>query len=438
MFRITFLGAGSTIFAKNILGDCILSPELGEFEIALHDIDSKRLEDSHRMLNNINVRHGGKATILSFLDRKEALRGAKYVVNAVQIGGYKPCTVLDFELPRKYGLTQTIGDTLGVAGIFRGLRTISAMEEFAKDIKEVCPDALFLNYVNPMAIVTGYLSKYLGIRTVGLCHSVQVCTKGLLETFKMEDLLPGSYYRIAGINHQGWLLDVRDKDGRDLYPEIKRRNAEKDGAYNKSWDLVRLEMMKQFGYYLTESSEHTAEYTPWFIKAKYPDLISRFNIPIDEYLRRCEKQIKDWELMRGQVIGNETIEHVKSHEFGSKIIQAVETDVPFRFHGNVLNSAGLIENLPREAVVEVPCLADKNGITPCSVGRLPEICAAINRTNVNVQILTMEAAFHKDKEMVFQAAALDPHTASELSLDDIRHLVTDLFEAEKDYLPEWQ
>ncbi|MGM9814209.1 MAG: alpha-glucosidase/alpha-galactosidase [Candidatus Enteromonas sp.] len=437
MFRITFLGAGSTIFAKNILGDCILTPELGEFEIALHDIDPERLEDSYQMLCNINEHHHGKATILKFLDRKESLRGAKYIVNAVQIGGYKPCTVWDFEIPKKYGLTQTIGDTLGVAGIFRALRTIKVMEDFAKDIKEVCPNALFLNYVNPMAMVTGYLSKYLGIRTVGLCHSVQACTKGLLTTLKMEDKLPGSYYQIAGINHQAWLLDVRDAEGNDLYPEIKRRNLEEGDKYDKKWDLVRLEMMKQFGYYITESSEHTSEYTPWFIKSKYPELIERFNIPLDEYPRRCEKQIKDWETMREEVIGDKALEHQKSNEFGSRIIRACETDEPYRFHGNVMNDNGLIANLPREACVEVPCLADKNGITPCSVGKLPEVCAAINRTNINVQILAMKGAYHRDKEMIFHAAALDPHTLSELSLDDIRALVNEMFEVEKDYLPDW-
>lgn len=438
MFKLTFLGAGSTIFAKNVLGDCILTPELGEFEIALYDIDPIRLDDSFQMITNINRNYHGKATIKKYLNRKEALRGAKYIVNAIQVGGYKPLTVVDFEITKKYGLRHTIGDTLNVPGIFRALRTIHVLEDFAKDIKEVCPDALFLNYSNPMAMLTGYLEKYLGINVIGLCHSVQVCAKGLLETFKMENLLPEVKWKIFGINHQAWLLEIKDGKGNDLYPLIKEKNLEPDEKYNKKWDLVRLEMMKKFGYYITESSEHTAEYTPWFIKDKYPELIDRFNIPLDELLRRYEQQVQDWEKMRVHVVENAKLEHTKSHEFASYIINAIQNDVEFVVHGNVMNTNKLIDNLPLEACVEVPCIVNKSGINPQVCGPLPEVCAAINRTNINVQILTMLGAYLRRKDLIFQAAALDPHTSSELSLDDIQSLVDDMFEAEKDWLPEYK
>ena len=437
MFKITFLGAGSTIFAKNVLGDCILTPELGEFEIALFDINEERLNESYKMLCNINQNYNGKAIINKYLNRKEALNNAKYIVNAIQVGGYEPCTVWDFEIPKKYGLRQTIGDTLGVAGIFRGLRTIKVLEEIAVDIKEVCPNALFINYSNPMAILTGYLEKYLGIRTVGLCHSVQYCVKGLLETFKMEEYIDNCDWTIYGINHQAWLLELKDNDGNDLYPIIKKKNLEENAEYNKNWDLVRLEMMKRFGYYITESSEHCSEYTPWFIKDKYPDLIDEFKIPLDEYPRRCVNQINDWQRMKKDVVDAKVVEHTKSHEFASYIIKAIETKTTYRVHGNIMNTLGLIPNLPKEACVEVPCLVDQNGINPCAQKPLPEVCAAINRTNINVQILTMEAAHKRSRELVYQAAYLDPHTASELSLADIEALCNELFEVEKEYLGEY-
>lgn len=438
MFKITFLGAGSTVFAKNVLGDCILTPELGEFEIALYDIDEQRLNDSYKMLININKNYSGKANINMYLDRKEALKNSKYIVNAIQVGGYEPCTVTDFEIPKKYNLRQTIGDTLGVAGIFRALRTIYVLEDIAKDIKEVCPNALFINYSNPMAILTGYLEKYLGIRTIGLCHSVQYCVKGLLETFKMEEYLDKCDWTIYGINHQAWLLELKDNDGNDLYKIIKEKNLENTDKYNKNWDLVRLEILKKFGYYVTESSEHTAEYTPWFIKERYPELIKEFNIPLDEYPRRCIKQINDWIEMRKNIVDAQVIEHKKSFEFASYIIKAIETKTTYRVHGNVMNTLGLIPNLPKEACVEVPCLIDQNGINPCAQKPLPEICAAINRTNINVQILTMQAAFERRKELVYQAAYMDPHTAAELSLEDIKSLCDDLFDAHKDWLPEYK
>ena len=436
MIKICFIGAGSTIFAKNVLGDCILTPELGEFIISLYDIDPVRLEDSRLMLENINRKYNGKATILASLNRREALKDADFVVNAIQVGGYEPCTVIDFEIPKKYGLRQTIGDTLGVAGIFRALRTIPVLEEITADMKEVCPHALFINYTNPMAMLTGYLQKYLWPNTVGLCHSVQCCTRSLYESLKMHEYIDNCKEIIAGINHQAWLLKVTDMDNNDLYPEIKRRSLSGEYKDTMSWDLVRHDIMHRFGYYVTESSEHTSEYTPWYIKDKYPEFIQKYNIPLDEYPRRCIKQISDWKEMREKLV-HEDIEHIKSNEFAAGIINAVVNNVPYKMHGNVLNK-GLITNLPQDCCVEVACLVDREGIHPTYVGDLPEQCAAINRTNINVQNLTILAAHERRKELVYMAAYLDPHTSSELSMDDIKALCDDLFEAHKVWLPKYE
>ena len=439
MPRITFMGAGSTIFAKSVLGDCILTPEIKDLEISLHDIDPVRLEDSKMMLENLAANAGRKIRIDASLDRKKALKGAKYVVNAIQVGGYDPCTITDFEIPKKYGLRQTIADTLGIGGIFRALRTIPVLEEFAGDMKEACPEALFINYSNPMAMLTGYLQTYTDIQTVGLCHSVQVCIPQLFKALDMEALISEAKWDIAGINHQAWLLKVEDGKGNDLYPEIKRRAAaflSGNAAYDADWDRVRYELMLRFGYYITESSEHNAEYTPWFIKEKYPELIEQYKIPLDEYPRRCVKQIEDWKKMRGELVNNEMLEHEKSREFASFIINAMENDVPYRIHGNVMNN-GLIPNLPPNACVEVPCLVDRAGIHPCYVGNLPEQCAAINRTNVNVQLLTIRAAKTRRKEDLYMAAMMDPHTAAELSMDEIRRMCDEMLEAHQGWMPEY-
>lgn len=439
MIKIAFMGAGSTVFAKNVLGDCIMTPELGEMEIALHDIDPIRLEDSYRMLANINKNANGKATITKSLKRREALKDAKYVVNAIQVGGYEPCTVTDFEIPKKYGLRQTIADTLGIGGIFRALRTIPVLEGFAKDMDEVChKDYLFINYTNPMAMLTGYIQKNLGVNSVGLCHSVQGCANGLLRTFAMDEYINNCRWEISGINHQAWLLKIEDLAGHDLYPEIKRRAQDAGkGIYKDEWDLVRIELMKRFGYYITESSEHNSEYCPWFIKDKYPEQIEKYKIPLDEYPRRCVNQIADWNKRREELVHDVQLTHTKSHEFAAYIIQAMETDKPYRIHGNVLNT-GLITNLPDNCCVEVPCLVDRNGVTPCFVGDLPEQCAAMNRTNINVQMLTMEAARTRRKEYIYMAAYMDPHTSSELNLDDIKSMCDDLIEAHGDWLPKYQ
>lgn len=433
MVKITFIGAGSTVFAKNVLGDVMLTPSLQAAELALYDIDEARLKESDLMLHSINKNmNDNRATIISYTDRKEALRGADFVVNAIQVGGYKPSTVIDFEIPAKYGLKQTIADTLGIGGIFRGLRTLPVMLEFAKEMEEVCPDAWLLNYTNPMCILTMGILKATNIKTVGLCHSVQACVPelfrnlGIDETYNLDDF----QWKIAGINHMAWLLEINHK-GEDFYPEIKRLAQAKANPHS---DSVRFELMKHFGYYVTESSEHNAEYHPYFIKEKYPELIDELGIPINEYLRRCIEQIQNWEEQRDEIVHNDSLTHERSLEYASYIMEAMVTNKPTMIAGNVLNT-GLIPNLPENSCVEVPCLVDKNGIQPTYVGNLPTQLAALNRTNINVQELTVEAALTLEKDKIYQAALLDPHTNSELSINDIKAMVDELIEAHGDYLP---
>lgn len=437
--KITFMGAGSTVFARNVIGDCMCSEVLRDSVFALYDIDGRRLEESRTILESMRAAKGSYGRIECYLgveNRKAALKGADFVVNAIQVGLYDPCTIIDFEVPKKYGLRQTIGDTLGIGGIMRALRTIPVMADFAADMEEVCPGALFLNYTNPMAMLSGYMQRYTGINTVGLCHSVQVCSENLLKSLGMEDKLEGRKELIAGINHMAWLLDIRDKNGADLYPEIKRRAAEKN-AGEKHGDMVRFEYIKNFGYYCTESSEHNAEYNMFYIKSRYPELIERYNIPLDEYPRRCAEQIEKWEKEYNELRESGVKEHERSKEYASRIMEAVVTDTPYQIGGNVLNKGRMITNLPEEACVEVPCLVNGRGILPCYVGALPVQCAAMNMTNINVQLLTIEAARTLKREHIYQAAMLDPHTGSELDIDTIKKMVDDLIEAHGDYLPEY-
>lgn len=435
MVKITFIGAGSTVFAKNVLGDVLLTPSLHEAQIALYDINEERLKESELMLRTINQNcNQNRATIRSYTDRKEALRDATFVVNAIQVGGYEPSTVIDFEIPKKYGLQQTIGDTMGIGGIFRALRTIPVMLEFAREMEEVCPDAWLLNYTNPMAMLTMAVLKATKIKTVGLCHSVQVCVPDLFKGLGIQDDydLNDFQWKIAGINHMAWLLEI-NYQGEDFYPVIRQKALEMTLPHA---DAVRYELMRNFGYYVTESSEHNAEYHPYFIKSTYPELIERFAIPIDEYLRRCVAQIAGWEEQRDAIVHNGELTHVRSLEYASYIMDAIATGKPTMIAGNVMNN-GLISNLPTDCCVEVPCLVDKNGIQPTFVGDLPTQLAALNRTNINVQQLTVEAALTLERDKIYQAALLDPHTNSELSIDDIRHLVDDLIEAHGEYLPEY-
>ena len=437
--KLTFMGAGSTVFARNVIGDCMCSEALRDSVFALYDIDGARMEESRTILEAIRKNKGGYGRIECYVgveQRKDALRDADFVVNAIQVGGYDPCTIIDFEIPKKYGLQQTIGDTLGIGGIMRALRTIPVMDDFAKDMAEVCPNAWLLNYTNPMAMLTGYMQRYTPVKTVGLCHSVQVCAKALLTALDMEDKLEGHKELIAGINHMGWLLEIKDKNGVDLYPEIKSR-VDAYLAKPDATDKIRMDYIKHFGYYCTESSEHNAEYNPFYIKSKYPELIQRYNIPLDEYPRRCINQIDQWQKEYETILKEGVKEHTRSHEYASHIMEAVVTNVPYQIGGNVLNKGHLISNFPEEACVEVPCLVNGHGINPCHVGALPVQCAAMNMTNINVQLLTIEAAATKKKDHIYQAAMLDPHTASELDIDTIKKMVDELIEAHGDYLPKF-
>jgi len=429
--KVTFMGAGSTVFSKNVLGDTMLCDAFHNVEIALYDIDEKRLEESYLLISKMNDSiNEGRATIKKYLgvdERKDALRKADFVVNAIQVGLYDPCTIIDFEIPKKYGLRQTIGDTLGIGGIFRALRTIHVLKDFAKDIEEVCPNAWLLNYTNPMAMLTGYMLRYTKVKTVGLCHSVQVCSEGLLKALSMEDKLEGRLEKIAGINHMAWLLEIKDKNGNDLYPEIKRRAKEKN-ANEKHGDMVRYDYIDKLGYYCTESSEHNAEYNPFYIKPNRDDLIDKFNIPLDEYPRRCINQIEGWQKQYEELMSGGKIEHARSKEYASHIMEAIYTNKPYKIGGNVINN-GVITNLPYDACVEVPCLVDGEGIHPTFVGALPTQLAAMNSSNIYAQMLTIEAAHTMDKQKIYQAAMMDPHTGAELSTDEIVALCDELFEA---------
>jgi len=438
--KITFMGAGSTVFARNVIGDCMCTPCLCESEFALYDIDADRLRESEIILSALNRNiNAGKAKITTYLGedvRKDALRGASFVINAIQVGGYEPCTVTDFEIPKKYGLQQTIADTMGIGGIMRALRTIPVMKAFADDMQEVCPDAWFLNYTNPMAMLTGYMLRYTKIKTIGLCHSVQGCSYWLLKNLGMEDKIEGRTEKIAGINHMAWLLELYDKDGNDLYPEIRKRAKEKN-LTEKHGDMVRFDYIDKLGYYCTESSEHNAEYNPFYIKSRYPEMIEKFNIPLDEYPRRCVNQIEGWAKQRDEILADGKITHERSEEYASYIMEAIVTNKPYKIGGNVLNN-GLIENLPAEACVEVPCLVDGSGITPCRVGKLPLQLAAMNSSNIYAQLLTIEAAVTGKKQYIYNAAMMDPHTGAELNIEDIHKMVDELIEAHGEWMPDFE
>ncbi len=465
MPKITFLGAGSTVFAKNLLGDILSYPELADSVISLHDIDAERLRTTEVVAHRIAGVLGVHPRIEAHLDRRAALKGADYAISMFQVAGYKPGTVVDFEIPKKYGLRQTIADTLGIGGIMRALRTIPVFLDMCRDMEELCPDATLLNYVNPMAMNTWAILRASSIKTVGLCHSVQ----GTAEQLARDINIPFEEvnYVAAGINHMAFYLKFERQTphgAEDLYPRLHQVVAE---GRVPDWNRVRYEMMTRLGYFVTESSEHFAEYTPWFIKRDRPDLIEQFNVPLDEYIRRCEVQIAGWEATRtvlehpnapvdvaamraklaaagasegelrwisASLEGLNKVE--RSHEYGSGIIEAMETGTPAVIYGNVLNH-GLIDNLPQGCCVEVPCLVDKNGIQPVRIGTLPVQLAALIQTNVNVQALTVEAALTGKREHIYHAAMLDPHTTAELSLDQIWHLVDDLIEAHGDWLPKY-
>ncbi len=459
MTKVTFLGAGSTVFAKNLMGDILSYPELAsDAHFVLHDIDPERLRTSEVVAHKIADALGVSPVIEATLDRREALVDADFAISMIQVGGYKPSTVVDFDIPKKYGLRQTIADTLGIGGIMRGLRTIPVLLDMCHDMEELCPDVTFLQYVNPMAMNCWAISRASTINTVGLCHSVQGTAHQLANDIGVPyDEID---YLCGGINHMAFYLKF-EKDGESLYPAI--RQVIEEGRVPDD-NIVRYKIFEKFGYFVTESSEHFAEYTPWFIKRDRPDLVEEFNVPLDEYITRCERQIAGWHMLRDKfededfafftgdnghdekpTDGSESdmerairrlLTVKRSLEYGSQIIHSMQTGKPQVIYGNVANF-GLIDNLPQGCCVEVPCLVDANGIQPTRIGTLPPQLAALMQTNINVQSLTVEAALTGNRDYIYHAAFLDPHTAAELDLDQITHLVDDLIEAHGDYLPQF-
>jgi alpha-galactosidase len=428
MTKISFIGAGSTVFAKNLMGDILSFPELANSTISLHDIDAERLRTSEIVAHRVAEALGVNPKIEATLDRRASLDGADYAISMIQVAGYKPGTVVDFEIPKKYGLRQTIADTLGIGGIMRGLRTIPVLLDMCHDMEELCPDVTFLQYVNPMAMNCWAINRATKIKTIGLCHSVQGTAEQLADDIGIP--IEEINYISAGINHMAFYLKF-ERDGENLYPKIAQVLEE---GRVPDWNRVRYEMFKRLGYFVTESSEHFSEYVPWFIKRDRPDLIEKFNIPLDEYIRRCEVQIAGWQAQRDAMERGEGIEVRRSHEYGSLIIHSLETGIPRVVYGNVENR-GLIDNLPQGCCVEVPCLVDKSGIQPTKIGALPPQLAACMQSNVNVQGLTVEAVLTGKREYIYHAAMMDPHTAAELSLDQIWAMVDDLIEAHGDWLP---
>ncbi len=423
--KVAFIGAGSTVFAKTLIGDLISYPELaGDMTIALMDIDEHRLRTSELVAQKIATAAGANVRVEASRDRRAVLDGADYVFTMMQVGGYRPATVTDFEVPKEFGLRQTIGDTIGIGGIMRGLRTIPVVLDLCRDMEELCPQALLLQYVNPMAMLCWAVARASSVSTIGLCHSVQG-TAGELE--RDVGLASGELeYVCAGINHLAFYLELSHA-GRNVYPELRAKENV------PTWNRVRYEVLRRFSYFCTESSEHVAEYVPWFIKQARPELVEEFNVPLDEYPRRCEAQIAEWEELRDSLEGGVALTTTRSDEYGARIVHALETGEPFAFNGNVMNR-GLIDNLP-ECCVEVPCVADEQGISPTPVGSLPPQLAALIQTNVSVQELTVEAVLTGERDHVYHAAMLDPHTGAELPLAEIHELVDRLLEAHGELVP---
>jgi alpha-galactosidase len=437
--RIAFIGAGSTVFMKNIVGDALHFPSLADATFALMDIDPKRLEESEVVARKLVESMGTPAKVETTTDRRRALAGADFVVTAFQIGGYRPSTVIDFDIPKQYGLRQTIADTLGVGGIMRGLRTVPHLWAVAQDMAELCPDALLLQYVNPMAINTWALAeRFPRLRQVGLCHSVQNTVEELAHDLDLpKDEID---YRVAGVNHVAFFLRLEHR-GRDLYPAL--RQGYREGRFPKPPlhmtrcpNRVRYEVMDHLGHFCTESSEHLAEYTPWFIKDGRPDLIDTFGIPLDEYPKRCEEQMANWGAQAESYRTAPRIEVRKSHEFAAEIMNAAVTGAPYVIYGNLPNR-GQAPQLPLGAAVETPCLVDRNGVQPSVVDDIPPQLVALMRTQINVQELTVRALVEEDASHLYHAAYMDPHTAAELDLRQIRSLVTDLLAAHGDWIPAW-
>jgi alpha-galactosidase len=428
--RIVIIGAGSVEFTRNIVADLCSYPELrGELAIALHDIDPERLAYAKLAAESIVRRTDAGYAVEDHADRRRALVGADHVINEIQVGGFQ-ATLTDFEIPATYGLRQTIGDTIGIGGIFRGLRTIPVAVGIGGDMHELCPDALLLNYTNPMAMIPW--AVYAGTpftRVIGVCHSVRDTHSFLARTVGVpeEDVT----FRTAGFNHQCFVLDFRrTSTGEDLYPRLRAIvDADPEGLGGR----VRVEIFKRFGYFPTESSEHSSEYVPWFLH--HAGQVEWFRIPIDEYLRRSRENLADWEATKAALDRGEELEIEPTSELASEIIHSLETGTPREVYGNVRND-GLIDGLPDDACVEVPCTVDGNGFRPTAVGALPPQCLALNRTFLNVVELTVQAALEERRDLVYQAALTDPNTAATLTIEQIVSMVDELIEAHGDLLPE--
>lgn len=424
---------------KNILTDILLESELNSSEITLYDIDSSRLKTSQIVADKVASSLKVSASIKSTNDRKKALKEADFVIVMIQVGGYKPSTLIDFEIPAKYGLQQTIADTVGIGGIMRGLRTVPVLVEIAEEMLELCPRAMMLQYVNPMAINCLGLSQFVPeLRYVGLCHSVQGTVADLARDIG-EDFNKIEF-ECSGINHMSFFTKFAKKlnngSTEDLYPKIFQKGE--TGDFGTNWDgcsnKVRYEVLKKLGYFVTESSEHFAEYTPWFIKSHQKDLIRKFDIPINEYIRRCEKQILEWDKQEKDMLSNPKIDNNKSVEYASRVILSMITGKKDIIYGNVLNT-NLIPNLPNNSCVEVPCVVQEDDLVPQVVPPLPIHLANLIQTNISVQQLTVEALKTRKKDSIYYAAMLDPHTAGELNLDQIWKMVDELIDAHGSMLP---
>jgi alpha-galactosidase len=426
MTRIAFIGAGSIEFTRDLLGDLLSFPELAGVDIALHDIDEERLATAEAMARWTADQLGAKPTFSAHLDRRAALDGADFAFNMIQVGGHA-ATLLDFEIPARHGLRQTIADTLGIGGIFRALRTIPVMLGIGRDMDELCPDAWLLNYTNPMAMLCqAYVHGSPHTKVVGLCHSIQHTTRQLAEYVGVpfEDVT----FLGAGVNHQSFILRF-ERDGEDLYPRLDAAIAADPELRRK----VRVELYQRFGYFPTESSEHSAEYLPWLMRDDAA--LEHFRIPVDEYVRRSEENLALYEEIKAKLRDGEGFEIERSVEYAPVIVHAMTTGQPQVIYGNVINE-GLIDNLPAGACVEVPCVVDRTGVQPTRIGALPAQCAALNRTFLNFVELTVRAALEGRRDHVYHAAMLDPNASGSLGLDTIRTICDELIEAHGDALPQ--
>jgi alpha-galactosidase len=423
--RIAFIGAGSVEFTRDLLVDLLSFPELAGAEIALHDIDQERLETAEAVARWASSRLDPSATIETHLDRRRALDGADFAINMIQVGGHA-ATLLDFEIPARHGLRQTIGDTLGVGGIFRAMRTIPVMLSIGEDMAELCPDAPLLNYTNPMAMLCqAYAQGSPHGRIVGLCHSVQHTTRTMAKYVDVpfEEIA----FLGAGVNHQAFILRF-EHDGEDLYPRLAER-VESDPELQRH---VRVDMYRRLGWFPTESSEHSAEYLPWYMHDD--EAIERFRIPVGEYVRRSEENLVEYERVRDAVARGEDLPLERSLEYAPLIVHSMVTGEERVIYGNVPND-GLIDDLPAGACVEVPCVVDRTGVRPTRVGALPPQCAALNRTFLNVVDLTVRAALEGSRERLVQAALLDPNAAATLDPDTIATVCDELADAHGLALP---